>query len=169
MAGLALIAWFLTVQLLPVMPFLVDGPSMEPTLGDGALFIMDKSVYNMQEPRRGDIVVFILEDEPDYFYVKRVIGLPGERIAIKRDGIYLVEDGVMAQLHEPYLTPIAPAEKEVYTYKLRFTQYYSVPNDQYFVLGDNRLHSLDSRYFKQPFISKAQIKGKYIFTLFDTI
>ncbi len=160
-----MLGWLMVAQFFTFSPFLVEGPSMEPTLHDGTLFVVDNGGYRLRDPERGDIVVFTLEGKPDYFYVKRIVGLPGERIAIKQDGLYVAEEGVLVKIDEPYLTDIADSDKQVYSYKPRFAQYYTVPYDTYFVLGDNRLHSLDSRYFKDPFIPIEQIQGKYFLTL----
>ncbi len=147
-------------------PFLVDGPSMEPTLQDGQIFILDQKAYEAALPQRGDVVVFSADEEPDYFYVKRVIGLPGERVSVKTQSIDITDvNGKTFTLDESYLKDVAQLEKALYTYKPGFVQHYVVPADKYFVLGDNRLHSLDSRSFRQPFIAKNRLKGKYILTL----
>lgn len=155
----------LFTSLVSFSPFLVDGPSMQPTLHDGDLFILDSRAYAENEPRRGDIVVFSDESDPEYFYVKRIVGLPGERLHVTQDGIYIEEKGVQAELSEPYLAHAA--EDRNYAMNGYKDEAFAVPADKYFVLGDNRSHSLDSRSFAYPFIAKTLIKGKYLFTLID--
>lgn len=166
MISVTFLGWLLVTKIFFWSPFLVEGPSMEPTLLDGQLFVLDQRAYHKDEPQRGDIIVFAFEEDPDYFYIKRVLGLPGEKIAIKKDGVYVAQDGEMVKIEEPYISHIADSHKQVYRYKPESTQYYRVPEDSYFVLGDNRLHSLDSRSFQNPYIPKQDIKGKYIVTLF---
>lgn len=138
---------------------------MQPTLHSGDLFILNQQAYVDSEPHRGDIVVFSNEKEPDYFYVKRIIGLPGERLHITSNGIYVETSGARRELAEPYLAHAA--ENKDYSLKGYKDELFVIPKDKYFVLGDNRPHSLDSRSFVYPFIPKAGIKGKYIFTLLD--
>jgi signal peptidase I len=137
---------------------------MLPTLHDGEIFVLDEGAYKNDEPKRGDIVVFSESKKPDYFYIKRVIGLPGEHLDVTSDGIFIEEKGSKTELAESYL---AHAEDQNKNYALGGykNEIYYVPNDKYFVLGDNRSHSLDSRSFIYPFIPKEMIKGKYLFTL----
>ena len=111
--------------------FKIDGKSMEPNLHDAEYVIIDKVTYLFGAPQRGDIVVFAREGEPKDL-IKRVIGLPGETIEVS-GGAVLV-DGV--PLDEPYLTP------SVYTYPAR-----QLGEGEYFVMGDNRANSSDSRTF----------------------
>jgi signal peptidase I len=147
---------------------------MLPTLHSGDVFVLNGAAYSAAKPERGDIVVFFEDDEPDYFYVKRVIGLPGERLHVTTKGIYLEEGVAKKELPEPYLAHAAEsggadaggAAKD-YTRKGYTDELFIVPKDKYFVLGDNRAHSLDSRSFIDPFIPLNNIKGKYIFTLLD--
>ncbi len=161
--------WFLAAalisRLMAFTPFMVDGPSMLPTLQSGSLFVLDKDAYKDSEPQRGDIVVFAFEKKPDYFYVKRVVGLPGERVHVTSNGLYLEEqNGRENEVQEPYL---AHAQGNDKNFALRGfkDQIFVVPSGKYLVLGDNRAHSLDSRSFIYPFVPKENIKGKYIITL----
>jgi len=163
MMNLIIILSLLVAKLSIFSSFLVEGPSMQPTLRNGDIFILNKDAYATSRPKRGDIVVFFKGDDPDYLYVKRVIGLPGERLHVTSTGIYL-EDGIKKKfLVEPYLAADDGAAKVMmkgYTDEL-----FIVPKDKYFVMGDNRGHSFDSRLFLDPFVPKEDIKGKYIFTL----
>lgn len=110
--------------------FRVDGQSMVPTLVDGELILASKAAYWFQEPARGDIVVLRPpQDEGGTPYIKRIIGLPGERVTIREGRVYI--NGVV--LNEPYVSgPTAYSGEWVVT------------PGTYFVLGDNRNHSSDS-------------------------
>lgn len=115
----------------------VVGCSMEPSLDDGQRLLINKVVYMFHEPERGDIIVF---DPPDSLgsendFIKRIIGLPGERIEIKDGVVYIHQDGQVSPLDEPYIEdpPRYDFQGEV------------IPDNEYFVLGDNRNNSNDSR------------------------
>lgn len=107
--------------------------------------------YTFSDPKRGDIVVFPYPDDESIDYIKRIIGLPGETIEGKDgyvyiDGVKLIEDDyVMALLDEDF----GP---------------YEIPEDSYFMMGDNRLSSADARGWTNKFVSRDKIKGKAIFT-----
>jgi signal peptidase I len=166
-------------RLMAFTPFIIDGPSMEPTLNSGDFIVLDSVAYKQAEPARGDVVVFSFEKEPLYFYVKRIVGLPGERVHVTSDGIYFeAADGAKKELLEPYLVhaqgedPANGAEnpaggENAKNFALRGfkDQIFVVPSGKYLVLGDNRSHSLDSRSFIYPFIAKDRVKGKYVFTI----
>lgn len=125
----------------------VDGISMEPALVDGDKLIIDKLSYHFNEPERFDIVVF--PQKIDVYYVKRIIGLPGETIQIINGKIYI--DGIV--LTENYgKEPI----DENYSMELPVT----LGENQYFVLGDNRNYSVDSRDSSVGTVSKNYIIGK---------
>ena len=111
----------------------VEGLSMEPNLHNDQRLIIEKLSYRFSQPQRGDIVVLKLPDRPGPPLIKRVIGLPGEVIDVREGRIYV--DGQLFQ--EPYLNQLTFSShtREV------------VPDDCYFVLGDNRGYSSDSRSF----------------------
>lgn len=113
-------------------PFLVQGASMEPNFYDGNYLIVDEVTYRFQSPARGEVIVFHNPTNEKEFYIKRIIGLPGERIVIK--GSNVSADGAM--INEIYL----PSD-------LKFNNDIDITlkSDEYFVMGDNRLHSFDSR------------------------
>lgn len=171
-----LIGVSLFVRVFLFSPFLVQGSSMLPTLHDGDVFLLDKISYEFQEPQRDDVVVFALPDEPEFFYVKRVIGLPGDHIHLKADGVYLVDDvgegdaaagGVEKKLDEPFVLPESVQPEKFLSTANELGENFVVPAGKYFVLGDNRQHSKDSRYFKDPFIPREQIVGRYALPLFS--
>lgn len=145
--------WFIATKLIFWAPFMVEGQSMEPTLHDRELFLIDKQVSQEGELKRGDIVVFSFGD--DYYYVKRIIGLPGETVRIGASVIEVKSaDGQYHILTEPYLN----GEKFNYGDE----RFFIVPEGEYFVLGDNRAHSKDSRSFSYPYVKIAQIYGRFL-------
>lgn len=126
-----------------IKPFYVKGASMEPNFYDHEYLIIDEITYRFSDPQRGDIVVFRYPKNPSQFFIKRVIGLPGETVKIENNGVYITgADGQTNQLAESYLS------ENVET-RLPVSGYGSVAlkNDEYFLMGDNRDQSLDSRAF----------------------
>lgn len=137
-----LLAWVLRSVL--VQPYRVEGSSMESNLHDTERLFINRMVYRLHPPRRGDVVVVDLPNE-GITIIKRIIGLPGETIEIK-DGSVFIEGEL---LEEPYLTQ---ATLDIYGP----TQ---IPEEHYFVMGDNRINSRDSRNVSVGFVSQEQIKG----------
>ena len=130
----------------------VSGDSMEPTLSNGDNLIVDKISYRFKEPERFDIIVFPFQYQKDTYYIKRIIGLPGETVQIDEDGnIYI--DGEI--LEESYGREVIDADKLGIAYEP-----ITLGDDEYFVLGDNRNHSSDSRVREVGNIKKDQIVGK---------
>lgn len=125
----------------------VDGSSMETTLSDGDHLLVDKISYRFKEPERYDIIVFPYKYEKNVYYIKRIIGLPGETVEIQ-DG-YAYIDGVLL-------------ESDTYGAEVMVSEDMSVTlgEDEYFVLGDNRNHSQDSRDPGVGIIMRADIMGK---------
>jgi len=107
----------------------VDGYSMEPTLHNGEFVIVNRLAYRFGQPERGDVIVFQYPRDPDQEYIKRVIGLPGDRVRVSGGKVYVND----TQLSEPYIAA-AP----------RYQSEWTVPDSNLFVLGDNRNNSSDS-------------------------
>lgn len=144
-------------------PFNISGDSMEPLFSHEDVIMIETVTYLFEEPQRFDIVIFYGTDEPDKFFVKRIIGMPGETVLLREDKIYLVDnEGNENELIEPYRTygPTVDSLRQIDGVS------YVVPEEKYFVLGDNRDNSFDSRTWKNPFVSKESIVGKYYYTLF---
>jgi len=130
-AGVIILGLQATVQ-----KFVVDGPSMNFSLHDGQQLLANKVVYRFHEPERGDIVIFHPPNNEEEEYIKRIIGLPGETVEIKEGIVYIhEEDGNVFPLDEPYVTRPAtqPFKGDI------------IPENEYFVMGDNRINSRDSR------------------------
>lgn len=130
------------IRLFVFQPFIVSGESMYPTFHNGDYLIVDELSYRFHEPRRGDVIVFRYPNDPKRFFIKRVIGLPGETLIFKDRAVYLKSANQSAEtlLDEPYLKQITiPGENREVT----------VDPDHYFVMGDNRGASSDSRAWGQ--------------------
>ena len=153
-----------------VQAFKIPTGSMENNLLIGDHLLVNKFIFGptplaigravlpVRAIRRGDIIVFKYPDEPDRDFIKRVIGLPGETVELRNKKVYV--DG--KPLDEPYvhfLTPPSSEDQEVTSYDVR--ENYAprtVPADHYFVMGDNRDNSQDSRYW--GFLPRSYVKGK---------
>jgi signal peptidase I len=142
------LAIFLVVRA-TLQNFRVDGSSMYPTFHSGEYIIVDRFEYWLHNPQRGDVVVFraVPAREPGRDFIKRIIGVPGDRVDIRNNHVYI--DG--HTLREPYIA--APPS---YTFGP-----VTVPANKYFVLGDNRNNSYDSsRWTATPFLARRYIIGK---------
>lgn len=117
-------------------PFLVSGASMEPNFNNGNYLLVDELTYRFRTPERGEVIVFRYPQNPQTFYIKRVIGLPGETVVIDNGKIAVTEtNGKKINLNETYL----PREYMTGNYNVK------LESGQYFVMGDNRNFSYDSR------------------------
>jgi len=150
------LAIIIPVRYYLIQPFYVKGASMEPSFYDKEYLIIDEISYRFHEPARGDIVVFRYPRNPEEFFIKRVIGLPGERIQVKDGSVYLYnkehQDGI--KLAEKYL----PVDLKTYALNEEIT---TLGPGEYYVLGDNRNSSKDSRSF--GVVDKKFITGRVLF------
>lgn len=139
-----------------IQPFLVKGASMEPNFHDGNYLIVDEVSYRFRSPERGEVIVFKYPKDQKQYFIKRIVGLPGEKIEIKdkKVSIFNSEHPTGMALEEKYL------DKEEITKGNIVIQ---LKDSEYFVLGDNRLFSSDSRYWgalpKNMIIGKAWIRA----------
>lgn len=133
----------------------VSGDSMNDTLHNGDSLWIDKLSYHFKDPERFDIVVFPYEEEDDTYYIKRIIGLPGETVYIDEDGVIYIND---EPLEEDY-------GKEVIEENHRglAAEPVTLGDDEYFVMGDNRNNSRDSRLSDVGNIHKNKFVGKAVF------
>lgn len=134
-----------------IIPIRVDGNSMVPTLHNGDRVLVDRTAYWLRAPARWEIVVLRCPHEPLSFCVKRIVGLPGERLQIRDGGVFVNGD----------LAPGAPG--------VRYGSHRSASGDpmeyqlgsgEYFVLGDNSLHSIDSRMWGTSAVPGTAILGE---------
>lgn len=144
---------FFFVYLLIMRPHKIKGQSMDPTFPDGEYLLTEKVSYYSRNPIRGDVVVFKAPPEisEDDEYIKRVIGLPGDKIMIQDGKVYVNNE----MLNEYYLSDTLYTSDGAF---LKEGQEYTVPEARYMVFGDNRPHSLDSRAFGP--ITKSTMSGR---------
>ena len=149
------LAIFVVIYLFLFQPHQVKGASMEPNFHDGEYILTNKFEYRFSRPRRGDVIVFKSPQNPDIDYIKRIIGLPGDRVKLLNNHYFINS----IQLDESYLSPT------LYTYQgsfLREGDEISVPENHYFVSGDNRPRSSDSREWgtidRSAIIGKSQLR-----------
>lgn len=134
---------------LATVRFVVDGPSMEPNFQDNQYLMVSRIHYLFNEPERGDIIVFHYPEQVTDDYIKRIIGIPGDTIEFRDARVY-INGEIMG---EPYINePCAPRNCADETWQL--------DSDEYFVMGDNRNHSRDSRIFGA--IRREHIVGEVI-------
>ncbi|MEK7582964.1 MAG: signal peptidase I [Patescibacteria group bacterium] len=145
------LAIIIPVRYFLVQPFFVNGASMEENFHAGDYILIDEISYRFSDPIRGEIVVFRYPNDRTQFFIKRVIGLPDETIEIKNDTvtIYNKERPGGFVLKEPYLD----ASQET-----RGNLRYKLDPNEYFVMGDNRLHSSDSRMWGA--LNRSLITGR---------
>ncbi len=136
----------------------VDGSSMNDTLFDKESVWVNKFTYRFNDPERFDIIVFPYEYSEDTYFIKRIIGLPGETVQILLDGTILINGEV---LEENYGKETIRSDR-LGTAIVPIT----LGEDEYFVLGDNRNDSMDSRYPNVGPITRDQMIGKAVFRLF---
>ena len=161
------VAIIVPVRLFLFQPFVVTGDSMQPNFVDGDYLIIDEISYRFNEPKRGDVIVLRFPNDPSQFFIKRIIGLAGERVVIQNGTVSVVtENGIQRYtLEEQYL----PAQNQTYG-NIDLV----LKEDEYFVLGDNRLSSSDSRIWgplkEQNIVGRALIRAFPIdqFKVFST-
>jgi len=136
-------------------PFEVNGESMFPNFHDKEYVLTNLIVLRFQNPKLGDVVVFKAPPEPDKDYIKRVIGTPGDTVEVKGGQVY--RNGKLLD-ESKYLKPTVKAYSGTF---LKEGDTITVPEDEYFVMGDNRLYSSDSREW--GFVKRNEIIGESLF------
>lgn len=148
---------FIVVYLFLLQPHQVRGASMDDSFHNGQYILTSKISYRLSSPKRGDVVVFVSPKNKDIDFIKRVVGLPGETVVVKQGQIFINNEA----LSEHY------AKTKTETFPGGFLQDetpVTIPQGFYFVLGDNRARSSDSREF--GFVPQSAIIGKVFFRYF---
>lgn len=135
----------------------VPSGSMENTIMTGDRVIGSRLSYHFSDPQRGDIAIFRYPDDESIYFVKRIIGLPGETVEIIDGKVYI--NGSKTPLNEPYLKQTMNGSFGPYT----------VPEESYFMMGDNRNYSQDARYWNNTYVAKDKIIAKVLFSYFPRI
>ena len=145
----------LPIRMFIAQPFIVSGLSMFPTFNDKDYLIVDELTYRMKEPARGDVVIFRYPKDPSKFFIKRVIGLPNETVIISGETVTIKNDAHPDgfELEQPYVKNEATNILEK-----------KLGSDEYFVMGDNRNASSDSRYWGP--LPRKNIVGRAYLRLF---
>ena len=144
---IAFVAVFIIRNFL-VQPFLVSGASMAPTYAHGDYLLIDELTYRVRPPTRGEVIVFRYPKDESLFFIKRIIGLPGERVVLRGGELFLERDGELAALEEDYIPAgnRTPGSFDI-----------TLGAEEYLVLGDNRGNSFDSRTWGP--VTRGEIVG----------
>jgi signal peptidase I len=149
------------LRLFVFQPYIVEGASMAPYFATSDYLVVDKISYHLSAPQRGDIIVFRYPNDPSTNYVKRIIGLPGEQVVIENGGVKIINDqnpngftlNESSYLDDSVKTTLPAATQSTFT----------VTADHYFVLGDNRPASSDSREWgllpKDNIVGRVAVKA----------
>lgn len=147
----------LPIRLFVAQPFIVSGGSMDPTFADGQYLIVDQISYRFEEPKRGDVIIFRYPLNTKKFFIKRIIGLPSETVEIRGTQVTIKDIGNKKTfaLKEPYID----------ARKIRNDQTsIMLKSDEYFVMGDNRTESSDSRIWGP--LKRSLVVGRPFIRLF---
>jgi signal peptidase I len=163
------LAIIIPVRMFVIQPFIVEGASMVPNFHDGEYLVVDEISYRLTSLKRGDVVIFHPPSLPDVYYIKRIIGLPGETLEIKDDSIYITPVGSQKSFKLDESSYLSDAESNTGQNMKSVT----LKNNEFFLMGDNRHNSLDSRRFGP--VSMDHVRGRVLvraypfnqFTLFS--
>jgi len=143
----------LALRFFVIQPFIVQGPSMNNNFQDGETILVDKITFNFRQPIRGEVVIFKAPNNPQDDYIKRVIGLPGDTVKIEKGKVYvnnkLIDESFLSESGK------TPNDSEILTRV--------IGTNEYFVLGDNRPDSSDSREWGT--VPKANLIGRAIIAI----
>ncbi len=149
----------LLIESFVIVNAVIPSASMEPTIMTGDHIFGNRLVYHFRQPERYDIIIFRYPDDESQLFIKRVIGLPGETVEIRDGEVYI--NGSEIPLYDDFCA--SPGTTTLQEQRTHLTNPFVVPEGCYFVMGDNRNNSRDSRYWKNPFVAKDKILGEAIF------
>ena len=153
--GIIALVVVLPIRIFIAQPFVVSGSSMEPTFENGEYLIVDQATYHFEYPKRGEVVIFHYPKDTSKYFIKRIIGLPSETVSIRGDEVsVLTKAGTTITIDEPYIVHHGNGSD------LRMT----LGDDEYFVMGDNRPASSDSRVW--GVLPKEDLVGRAFMRLF---
>ena len=157
-----LLSWIQIIVIAAVVAFVLNNfliansrvptGSMENTIMTGDRVIGSRLSYRFGEPKRGDVIIFHWPDDEKMLFVKRIIGMPGDKVTIRDGHVYLNDSET--PLEEPYIKEPMAVEPE---------KTFQVPEGAYFCMGDNRNESMDARYWKNSYVYKNKILAKVLF------
>ncbi len=155
--ALIVLAIVLPIRIFIAKPFIVSGTSMYPTFNTWNYLIVDQVTYKLEDPKRGDVIVFKYPRDPSRFFIKRIIALPGETITLEGTTTIIknTENPNGFILEEPYISPDHTKIDDMTV---------TLGQGEYFVMGDNRRSSADSRYWGS--LSDSNIVGRALVRLF---
>lgn len=146
----------LPIRVFIAQPFIVSGASMETTFSTGQYLIVDQLTYHLEDPKRGDVIIFRYPKDPSKFFIKRVIGIPGDTVSISGRDVTIINsehpEGIL--LDESYILDMRPSA----------TMTETLGENEYFVMGDNRDASSDSRAW--GVLKRDNIVGRAFLRLF---
>jgi signal peptidase I len=149
---------FIIIHNYLVQPKEIKGASMSPNYVNGQIVLIDMFSYRINNPKRGDTIIFKSPKNSNEQYIERVIGIPGDLLELRGNSLTLYLNGKI--LTEPYLLESPETTPNIHLQK---NMEVKVPPYNYFVMGDNRLHSVDSRDW--GYISKKDIVGKVMYCI----
>lgn len=143
------LAIILPIRYFLVQPFYVEGASMEPNFHDKEYLIINEISYRFEKPQRGEVVILKNPEDERFYFIKRVVGLPGEKVAVLNGRVFINDK----QIEESYIKNFSSDDYGPIT----------LASDEYFVMGDNRNNSSDSRYFgalkRQNIIGRVWVRA----------
>lgn len=144
------------IRMFVAQPFIVSGASMDDTFHNGQYLIVDQLTYHFESPKRGEVIIFRYPADPSKFFIKRVIGVPGDTITVEGDAVTIQNDAhpMGTRLQEPYIGEMHGTERIIE----------QLGEGEYFVMGDNRDHSSDSRSW--GILTEDRIVGRAFLRLF---